>query len=147
VLVSLISVLVSGCFVAGDVAPQVVTLRGEVVELAEVVKDSGLRVDAGPIARQVVVKAEDGTIVPLLCDEASRAFFDDQRLRHRRVEIQARRFEGLPYVQVTAFQVEHEERFRTPEYYCDICTISVRYPQACPCCQGEMELRMKPEAP
>ena len=33
-----------------------------------------------------------------------------------------------------------------PEYYCDVCAISVLYPQICPCCQGPMELRMRPES-
>jgi hypothetical protein len=127
-------------------APTAVTLAGRVVPLAEALPASW-KVDAGPIAGQVVLKGEAGEVVPLLSDEASRALFADERLRGRPIRIQARRLAGLPYVQVTSFQVEEEGTFRTPEYYCDICTISVRYPQVCPCCQGPMELRMKPEAP
>jgi len=42
-------------------------------------------------------------------------------------------------------KIEDDGRLRTPEYYCEICTISVRWPQTCPCCQGDMLLRMKPE--
>jgi hypothetical protein len=48
---------------------------------------------------------------------------------------------------VITFKIEQDGRLQTPEYYCNICTISVRYPQVCPCCQGPMELRMKPQRP
>ena len=73
--------------------------------------------------------------------------FLDERLRGSRTEIRGRRYAGVPYLQVSTFQVEREGRFQTPEYYCSICAISVRSPQICPCCQGPMELRMKPDRP
>jgi hypothetical protein len=92
----------------------------------------------------VVLQEPDGTITPLLSDEASRALFLDKRLRDRPIMIHARRYPGLPYVQVVTFQVDEHGQWRTPEYFCDVCTISVRYPQICPCCQGPMILRMKP---
>jgi hypothetical protein len=125
---------------------EAVTLKGTVVELTAALKPTGLAFDSEPIAKQVVVRDREGAITPLLSDEASRALFLDERLRGRPVEIQARRHPGLPYLQVVSFKVEEEGRLRTPEYYCEICTISVRYPQICPCCQGPMELRMKPES-
>lgn len=106
-----------------------------------------LKVDAAPADQQVVIRRADGSLVPLLRDEASRALFDDARLRSRRTEVKARKFSGLPYLQVTSFQVEWEGALRTPVYYCDLCSISVRYLQACPCCQGDMELRLKPPEP
>jgi hypothetical protein len=123
-----------------------VTLSGKVVELSAALKSTGLMFDPEPIAKQVVVKAKDGSITPLLPDDASRAFFLDSRLRDRRAELVVRRFPGLPYAQVVSFKVEDHGQLRTPEYYCEICTISVRYPQTCPCCQGPMVLRMKPES-
>jgi hypothetical protein len=127
--------------------PEPVTLTGRAVELADALKPFGVVVDTETIARQVVVRGEDGTITPLLPDGASLALFRDERLRNRPVEVSARRFKGLPYVQVLTFRVEEGGSLRTPEYYCDVCAISVRFPQICPCCQGPMELRMKPEAP
>jgi rubrerythrin len=51
---------------------------------------------------------------------------------------------GVPYLEVTNIRVEEQGALRTPEYYCEVCTITVRYPQVCPCCQGEMELRFDP---
>jgi hypothetical protein len=126
-----------------------VVVRGKAVLLTEAVKELKLdvAVDPEPASKQVVVIGDDGAVTPLLADVASRALFRDGRLRGRRVEVKGRRFAGVPYVQAVTFQVEQDGRFQTPEYYCNICTISVRFPQSCPCCQGEMELRMKPARP
>ncbi len=127
--------------------PETVTVRGKVLLLADALKARGLELspDAEPIAKQVVVLGQDQTITPLLSDETSRALFLDERLRNRKAQIVGRRFAGVPYLQVVTIQVESEGRLRTPEYFCEVCTISVRYPQICPCCQGSMELQMKPE--
>jgi len=128
-------------------APEAVTLRGKVMLLAAALESRGLglKPDAEPIAKQVVLLATDGAISPLLSDEASRALFLDERLRNCPAEIEGRRFDKVPYLQVVAFKVERDGRLQTPEYFCDVCAISVRYPQICPCCQGPMELRMKPD--
>lgn len=132
-----------GALAGSPPAKTQVTLRGEVLELTEVLKPLNLGADNDPVARQVVLKGDDGAVVPLLSDDASRAFFLDKRLRHRPAEIVANRIEGLPYVQVLTIKVDDHGQMRTPEYFCDICTISVRYPQACPCCQGPMVLRYR----
>ena len=122
-------------------------LRGKVVMLSDALKSSGIEVEADrePIAKQAVLLGGDGTITPLLSDEASRALFLDDRLRDRPAEIRGRRYAGVPYLQVMSFKVKREGRLETPEYFCEVCAISVRYPQVCPCCQGPMELRMKPD--
>jgi len=123
-----------------------VVLTGKVVELTAALKASGLAYDQEPVAKQVVLKKADGSLIPLLSDEASRALFLDERLRNRPIEIVGRSYRGLPYVQAVSFKVDDHGEWRTPEYFCEICTISVRYPQVCPCCQGPMILRMRPEA-
>ena len=124
-----------------------ITLSGEVVELTDALKAKGLAFDAEPIAKQVVLRDRDKTLIPLLCDEGSRALFEDRRLRDRPAELTVKRVPSLPYVQVLSFRIVVEGTPRTPEYYCEICTISTRYPQTCPCCQGPMELRMRPQSP
>ncbi|HWE39717.1 MAG TPA: hypothetical protein VG406_24420 [Isosphaeraceae bacterium] len=123
--------------------PEAVTVTGRVVELTEALKATGIKADADPVAQQVVVVGDDGAITPLLSDEASRALFKDGRLRGRKAEVQGRKFQGVPYVQVLSFKVEDQGTLKTPEYFCDICTISVRDPQPCPCCQAEMVLRFR----
>jgi len=124
-----------------------VTLSGRVVELSSALKARGLHVDAAPIAGQVVLIGKDDTLVPLLSNDASRALFEDARLRDRPAQLFVKRYSDVPYVQVLSFKIDFEGKLRTPEYYCEICTISVRYPQSCSCCQGPMVLRMKPEEP
>ncbi len=127
--------------------PETVTLRGKVLMLSEALeaRGLGLKTDPDPTAKQAVILGEDGTITPLLADETSRALFMDERLRHRNARIVGRRHPGLPYLQVVTIEVESDGKLRTPEYFCDVCTISVYYPQICPCCQGPMVLRMKPD--
>ena len=125
--------------------PESVTLRGRVVTLAEAFKARGIASDPEPIAGQVALVAPGGEVVPLVSDEASRALFQDKRLRDREAQVSGRRVAGVPYLQVIAFKVVEGGKLRTPEYYCEICSIGVRYPQTCPCCQGPMDLRMKPE--
>jgi hypothetical protein len=134
---------------AADRAVDDVVLKGKVLTLPAALEAAklGIHVDAEPIARQVVLLGNDGSLTPLWSDEASRALFLDERLRNRPAEIRGKHVNGIPYVQVITFKVEQDGRLQTPEYYCNICTISVRYPQVCPCCQGPMELRMKPERP
>jgi hypothetical protein len=143
-LASLIACLALGADKPG-VRPEKVTLTGKVLLLPEVLKSLGITADSNTVSKQIVLQADDGNLTPLLSDDASRALLLDERLRNRQSEIEARRFNTLPYLQVTSFRVKEDGRFRTPEYYCDVCTISVRYPQVCPCCQGPMVLRMKPD--
>jgi hypothetical protein len=125
-----------------------VTLRGKVVTLDVALRSIGLAevtLDPEAAAGEVVLLGDDRSIIPLFRDEATRAFFLDARLRDCRAELHGRRFVGVPYLQVSTAQVEREGRLQTPEYFCGVCTISVRAPQTCPCCQGPMELRMKPD--
>lgn len=141
--------LAGGAGAARPVGPdfEEVRLRGEAVRLVDLLEGLGLEVDPGPIAEQCVVRTDDGRVVPLLSGPASRALFTDARLRGRPTEVIGRRPEGLPYVDVILFRVEDESDglLKVPEYYCDVCTIAVRYDQVCPCCRGAMELRFRPE--
>ena len=89
-----------------------VTLRGKVVELAEALKAKGVSADPGPISGQVALVTDDGTIVPLLSDEASRALFQDRRLRDRRAEVVGLRVAGLggcPYAKGATGNVATED--------------------------------------
>jgi len=121
------------------------TISGQVVRLSAALEDLHIPADAESIEAQVVLKMSDGSLVPLIRDEASRAFFMDPRLQSREAELRVRRYAGVPYVQVTSFKVVEDGKLRTPEYFCEVCTISTRYPQSCPCCQRPMEFRMRPE--
>lgn len=131
--------------VADDV-PDRRALRGEILPLTEIVRKLGIAADPSPISNQVALRDESGSIVPLVLDDGSRALFQDARLQRRPVRLDVRRFPSLPYVQVLGFEVREGGRYRTPEYWCEVCSIRWKYdPGICPCCQGPMELRMNPE--
>lgn len=144
-LAVLIALLLSTPAVAVEPSAEAITLTGSFLLLPDVLRSTGLKADPEPITRQVVLKGDDGAITPILSDDASRALFADERLRRRRAEVKGRRHPGLPYLQVVSFKIEDQGKLRTPEYFCEVCTISVRFPQICPCCQGDMLLRMRPE--
>jgi hypothetical protein len=141
----LVLVLAGDAGARRDATPEAVMLHGKVLTLSSALASRGLsiKVDAEPIAKQVALVADDGSVIPLFSDDASRALFLDDRLRDCRAEVVGRRFAGVPYLQVVSFKVERQGKFQTPEYFCDVCSIHVRYPQDCPCCQGPMELQMK----
>ncbi len=119
------------------------TIAGKAVTLAEALAEKGVTADPEMAKGQVAVVTEGGEVWPLVSDVGSRALFLDERLRGRKAELKVRKHQGLPYVQVMSFRVEEAGSLAKPEYVCDICTISVRYPQICPCCQEEMELRFR----
>lgn len=121
-----------------------VTLGGTVLPLAQALRDRGIAAEADLIGPALVLRGGDGTLTPLVPNAASKALFSDERLRGRPTEVVGLRHAGVPGLEVVSFRVEEQGKLRTPEYYCDVCTISVRYPQVCPCCQGPMELRYKP---
>ena len=125
--------------------PGLVTLTGKAVFLTDVLKQSGVAFDPEPVSKQVVIQGKDGKITPLLCDDASRILFYEDRVRNRTVEVQGRTVAGSPFFRVVGVRLEENGVLRIPEYYCEVCAISVRSPQPCPCCQAEMEFRMKPD--
>lgn len=125
-------------------SPEPVTLSGKARELGDVLKERTVSADSALVAGQVVWEGPDGKITPLLPNGASKALFLDERLRDRPAEITAWRHERLPFLEVVSLQVEENGKLRTPEYFCEVCTISTRFPQKCPCCQGPMELLYKP---
>lgn len=124
-----------------------VTLRGKILTLGEALRSLGEEIPMDPEAAssEVVLLGEDGSITPLIRDETTRALFLDKRLRDCRAELHGRQYTRIPYLQVTSFRVERDGRLRTPEYYCEVCAITVPAPQDCPCCQGPMVLRMRPD--
>ena len=121
------------------------TLTGRVLLMPEILKLKEIKADTAPLENQVALLADNGRVLPLLSDEGGRVFFLDNTMRNRPTRLKLKIPQGLPYAQVIGVEVMHEGRWRVPQYYCDVCTIAVRYPQICLCCQGPMEFRLKPE--
>ncbi len=70
--------------------------EGQAVLLTDALHSYEFAVDAEPISQQVVLKTDNGAIIPLLSDPASRALFQDEQLRDRPIQVQGRRYEGVP---------------------------------------------------
>lgn len=146
-LVAGVLVLLGAAPPASSPGPAEVTVRGRVLTLESALRtlDLDLKLDPGSASKQVVLLGEDRSILPLFRDEVTRALFEDDRLLNLRAELHGRRYPGVPYLKVSSVRVEHDGRFQVPEYFCDVCSISVRAPQICPCCQGPMVLQMRPD--
>lgn len=118
-------------------------VTGQVVFLEEALKRRGLRV-AEEMAEQAVLETPEGDVIPILADWRGRAFFQDERLRGRKVELVAYRREHLPYLQVLmVFTFSDEGERQYTDYWCDVCSIPMYEIKPCECCQGDIRLRFQ----
>lgn len=117
---------------------------GKVVLLPEALKRRGIQ-SKEEMKDQVVLETPTGELWPIVADWRGRAFFQDERLRNRRVELIARRHPGVPYLQVlTIFTFNDKGERQLTDYWCDICSIPMYELKDCECCQGEIRLRFQP---
>lgn len=94
---------------------------------------------------QVALEAPGGELLPIIPDWRGRAFFQDKRLRNRRVEVVGSVRPGIPYLQVIMIFVFDEAGTRQyMDYWCDICSIPMYEIKPCDCCQADTILRLQP---
>lgn len=125
--------------------PEKRLFTGRVVLLADALKKRGVKAYDEEIKGQVVLETEKGALVPLIPDWRGRAFFQDKRLRDRKVELVGYRREGVPYLQVLmVFTFDEQGRRMYTDYWCDICSIPMYEIKPCDCCQGPIRLRFQP---
>ncbi|MGH7199129.1 MAG: hypothetical protein ACREJB_00885 [Planctomycetaceae bacterium] len=116
---------------------------GEVVLVLEALEERGIEA-RDELEGQVALQTSDGELVPILPDWRGRAFFQDERLRNRKVELVGYRQPGLPYLQVLSIYTFNEKGERQyTDYWCDICSIPMYEIKPCDCCQGEIRLRFQ----
>ncbi|MDB5384405.1 MAG: hypothetical protein JWM11_51 [Planctomycetaceae bacterium] len=116
---------------------------GKVVLLPEVLKRRGIKA-TDEMKGQAVLETDSGEIWPLISDWRGRAFFQDERLRNRKVELVARRHQGLPYLQVLmVFTFNEQGERQYTDYWCDICSIPMYEIKDCDCCRGPIRLRFQ----
>ena len=121
-----------------------VLYAGEVVLLPEAFRRRGVKSYAEEIAQTAVLYTTDGEIVPLVPDWRGRAFFQDERLRDRPVELVANRRPGVPWVSVLSIYLQDEKGTRAVvDYWCDVCSIPMYEIKDCECCQGPIRLRYR----
>lgn len=127
--------------------PQKVLLRGEVVLLAEALRQRGVKTYAEEIAQQAVLRTATGELIPLVPDWRGRAFSQDERLRGRPVELVVNRRVGVPWVSVLSIYGRDDAGQRSViDYWCDVCAIPMYEIKDCECCQGPIRLRFRPQS-
>lgn len=121
-----------------------VLYTGEVVLLPEAFRRRGVKSYAEEIAQTAVLYSTEGEIVPLVPDWRGRAFFQDERLRDRPVELVVNRRAGVPWVSVLSIYLQDEKGKRAVvDYWCDVCSIPMYEIKDCECCQGPIRLRYR----
>lgn len=118
---------------------------GKVVRLQAALTRRGIK-SRDEIKDQVVLETAEGELWPLVPDWRGRAFFQDERLRDRQVDLVCRRTPGIPYLQVlSVYTFSEEGECEYTDYWCDICSIPMYEIKDCDCCRGEIRLRFQPQ--
>ena len=95
--------------------------------------------------QQVALETESGELIPIVPDWRGRAFFQDEHLRNRPVELVGKRAKGVPYLQVLIiFTFDEKGARQYTDYYCDTCGFAIYEIKPCECCQGSVHLRYQP---
>jgi hypothetical protein len=116
---------------------------GKVVYLKDALERRKIET-AEETAQHIVLETEAGALIPILADWRGRAFYQDERLRDRKVELIGFRHPGVPYLNVLSIYVfDEEDRRNYMDYWCDVCGIAMYEIQDCKCCQGPIEFRLQ----
>lgn len=124
-----------------------VLVSGEILFLPEALRRKKVKTYSEEIASQIVLLTNEGALVPIVPDWRGRAFYQDERLRGRSVDLIANRRPGVPWVSVLSIYVFDEKGQRNvADYWCDVCSIPMYEIKECECCQGPTRLRLRPQA-
>ncbi len=97
--------------------------------------------------KQVVLETEKGELIPIVPDWRGRAFYQDEKLRNRKVDLVGYRRPGIPYLQVLmVFTFDEKGTRQYTDYWCDICSIPMYEIKECDCCRAPIHLRYQPRA-
>ena len=130
--------------VAAAVEPKRELFSGKVVFVQDALKRRGIKV-ADEMKQQAVLETEAGELIPIAADWRGRAFYQDEKLRDRKVELVGYRRPGLPYLQVlNVFTFNAKNERQDTDYWCDVCSIPMYEIKECECCQGPIHLRFRP---
>jgi hypothetical protein len=95
--------------------------------------------------KQVALETDSGELIPILPDWRGRAFYQDEHLRNRPVELVGKRAKGVPYLQVLiVFTFDEHGTRQYTDYFCDTCGFPMYEIKPCECCQGPVHLRYQP---
>jgi len=95
--------------------------------------------------KQVALETDSGELIPIVPDWRGRAFYQDEHLRNRPVELVGKRAKGVPYLQVLiVFTFDKHGTRQYTDYFCDTCGFPMYEIKPCECCQGPVHLRYQP---
>lgn len=118
---------------------------GKIVNLLEALKRRAVTA-SDESKSQFVLETDDGELIPIVPDWRGLAFFQDERLRDRRIELVGTRQKAAPYLQVQmVFVFDEKGARRYMDYWCDICSIAMYEIKPCDCCQEKIRLRLQPQ--
>jgi hypothetical protein len=121
-------------------------ISGKVVMLVDALKLRGVKTYAEEIQGQVVLVTAEKELIPIVPDWRGRAFYQDERLRDRQVDLVVNRRPGVPWMQVLSIYTFDEKGTRNiTDYWCDVCSIPMYEIKDCECCQGPTRLRFRPQ--
>jgi hypothetical protein len=121
-------------------------VSGKVVMLVDALKVRGEKSYSEELKGQVVLVTADKELIPIVPDWRGRAFYQDERLRDRPVDLVVSRRPGIPWVQVLSIYTFDENGTRNiSDYWCDVCSIPMYEIKDCECCQGPTRLRFRPQ--
>ena len=124
--------------------PRKELFAGKVVLLQDALKKRDIEV-ADEMKSQAVLETKTGELIPIAADWRGRAFFQDQKLRDRPVEIVGYRRPGVPYLQaLVVYFFDKKGKREEFDYWCDICAIPMYEIKDCECCQGPSRHRYRP---
>ncbi len=135
----------TGVAQSADSTPQKQLYRGKVVKASDALKRRGVKASFEELKNQVVLETSN-ELIPILPDWRGRAFFQDERLRDREVELIGFRRPGLPYLSIlSVYTFDAKGQRQYTDYWCDICSIPMYELKPCDCCQEEIRLRFQPQ--
>jgi hypothetical protein len=122
------------------------TLEGQVVKLAELLKADDVQVDADAVPFVLALRTQDGKLLPIVKTLGSRALFQDGRLLNRPLQVRGRLAAGGSVLVIDRFYTLKNGVPHEVYYWCETCAIRRDYPEkgVCECCGGPMELREVP---
>jgi len=133
----------SGKATAQTKKPRQELFSGKVVFLRDALKRKRIKASS-EIDKQVVLETATGELIPIIPDWRGRAFFQDKRLRERKVDLVGYRRPGVPYLQVLMVFVYNDKGVRQyMDYWCEICAIPMYEIKPCDCCQDPIDLRFQ----
>jgi len=129
---------------AGKPAAKVETLTGKAVRLADVLSKEGVKLDVEAAPHWLALVTDAGKVHPLVKDDGSRLFFNDETLLNRPMQITGRFLAGGSLLQVSVVNSLHKGKRYDVYYWCDICAIRRGAKNTCECCGGPMVLKEEP---